>query len=212
MSAQPNRNTLFNINFKPVKVLDGYPVPFNQKQLNAFPGSVTPYPASVLLEHHMPDKLTKIIYTFNISIYCFFCSVPGKHHRPATQQHNGRQDPRRPTRMINSAAKLIFIIMLIWFRLSSDNWVNSTSWQHNALLHSDSHPCSLNSLCQCTNLPNETYLLEISCHEVSLYKFPGKFLQLKFVNNKLYPETGANVDWFEWDAMVNSRSRHRNAV
>lgn len=91
------------------------------------------------------------------------------------------------TKMINSAAKLLFIIMLIWFRLSSDNGgcVNSTSWQHNALLHSDSHPCPLNSLCQCTNLPNETYLLEISCHEVSLYKFPGKFVQLKFVNNKL---------------------------
>lgn len=43
---------------------------------------------------------------------------------------------------------------------------------NNGILYS----CPLNSLCQCANLPNETYLHEINCHEVSLYKFPGKFI------------------------------------
>lgn len=42
------------------------------------------------------------------------------------------------------------------------------------------YACPLNSLCQCANLPNETYLHEISCHEVSLYKFPGKFVYIKY--------------------------------
>lgn len=38
------------------------------------------------------------------------------------------------------------------------------------------YECPLNSMCRCASPPNETRLLEINCNEVSLYKFPGKFI------------------------------------
>lgn len=72
--------------------------------------------------------------------------------------------------------------ILVWLLklTSGEKRVNqATLPNNNGILYA----CPLNSLCQCANLPNETYLHEINCHEVSLYKFPGKFI-MNNINNK----------------------------
>lgn len=79
----------------------------------------------------------------------------------------------------------IIISSLIWIRLMASTFGYS-KWDNHGFMHGHMdvlYSCPLNSLCQCANLPNETYLHEISCHEVSLYKFPGKFI-IKYINNK----------------------------
>ena len=84
---------------------------------------------------------------------------------------------RRQFAMTIGMGGFVQVMIFLYFRLTQYNGVDSTNWQHsNTLAHlSASNPCHFNSLCQCTNLPNETNLLEISCHDVALYKFPGKF-------------------------------------
>lgn len=68
---------------------------------------------------------------------------------------------------------LISISIFYWIKLS-----NGWKLDNRNILHTNQNilfACPLNTMCQCAGLPNETSLLEISCNEVSLYKFPGKF-------------------------------------
>lgn len=53
------------------------------------------------------------------------------------------------------------------------------------------YECPLNSMCRCASPPNETRLLEINCNEVSLYKFPGKFLHKIFIYHRCVRLCGA---------------------
>lgn len=84
--------------------------------------------------------------------------------------------------MNNNTFDVKTVRLLIWFLITANS-----KWQNHALMNTHYndmyYSCPLNSLCQCANLPNETYLHKISCNEVSLYKFPGKFI-MKCINNK----------------------------
>lgn len=66
---------------------------------------------------------------------------------------------------------------MMGFRLFSQyTEVNSSMNRlHYFLSRPDNHPCIFNSLCLCENLPNETSIHRINCHDVSFYKFTGKF-------------------------------------
>lgn len=55
---------------------------------------------------------------------------------------------------------------------------------HYFLSWPDNHPCIFNSLCLCENLPNETNIHRVNCHDVSFYKFTGKldFILIIFID------------------------------
>ena len=66
---------------------------------------------------------------------------------------------------------VLLLIMIYWLKLSIcwklDN--DNVMYMNQDILYN----CPLNTMCRC--FPNETKLLEISCNEVSLFKFPGKY-------------------------------------
>lgn len=90
------------------------------------------------------------------------------------------------TMMHNFTIKLLTVMLLVWFRLISQNIGVNCNWNrlHNLLMR-NTYPCAINSLCMCTNSGNSTNSYKISCHDVWFYKFTGKLFPAFFLSRQL---------------------------
>lgn len=71
--------------------------------------------------------------------------------------------------------KFVIAIVLVWFQIIGQHivGVNCNLNRLHSFMMRNSYPCTINSLCMCTNAGNGTHTYKISCHDVWFFKFTG---------------------------------------